>query len=177
MQRLSAWARWIASAIFTGVVLPLLVYFVQQQPPETAGAVLKFFLNLAEQTWLRFSELVLAGFVAGLWLDWFLRRLDRSRSTVQENIRQAQRSIGIEMQDLASKLENASPRTDGLPPYYAELLSNYLKLAKLGIWTPDPAHEGVHHYLKLIGTLLSDGHLEEAKQVALFMKERFYQAN
>src|SRR5258708_10890263 len=93
MQRLSAWARGIASVIFTGVVLPLVVYFIEQQPPETAGSVLRFFLNLAEQTWLRVTALLLVGFVAGLWLEWLLRQFDGSRA-------EARKSLGEEMQSL-----------------------------------------------------------------------------
>jgi hypothetical protein len=80
MQRFSTWARWIATTIFTGVVIPVAVHFIEQQPRETANVVLKFLFDLAEQTWFRVAALILVGFVAGLWLDWLLRKLDRSRA-------------------------------------------------------------------------------------------------
>ena len=86
MQRFSAWARWIATgilvvvgAIFTGVVFPVVYHFIQEQPQESLKSlhvVLKFLLDLSEQPWLRVTALLLGGFVAGLWVDWFLRKLD-----------------------------------------------------------------------------------------------------
>jgi hypothetical protein len=105
MQRLSVWLRWIAAGFFTLIVIPLLVEFLKHlaeniglydRPREAAGAVLNFFLSLAELPWLRVTALVLAGFVAGLWLDWLLRKFDGSRAKAREN-------LGYEMMNLASR--------------------------------------------------------------------------
>jgi hypothetical protein len=41
---------------------------------------LKFLLDLAGQTWLRGAALALGCFVAGLGLDWLLRKLDDTRA-------------------------------------------------------------------------------------------------
>src|SRR6516162_7565390 len=99
MQRLSAWARWIGAGVFTIFVIPIAVEFVKHvaesiglydRPREAAGTILNFFLSLAELPWLGVTALVLAGFVAGLWLDWLLRRLDGSRAEARE-------TLGIEM--------------------------------------------------------------------------------
>jgi hypothetical protein len=88
MQRLSAWARWLGAGVFSIFVIPIAVEFLKheaesiglyERPGEAAGTVLNFFLSLAELPWLRVTALVLGGFVAGLWLDWLLRKLDRSR--------------------------------------------------------------------------------------------------
>ena len=83
MQRLSTLARWIftailaiVAAIFTQVVFPIVVHFIEEQPQETANvalkllhAVLKFLFDLSEQTWFRVAALLLVGFVPGLWVD------------------------------------------------------------------------------------------------------------
>ena len=83
MQRLSAWARWIAAGAFSLFVAPLVVEFLKRmaenvglydRPQEAAGTVLNFFLELSQQTWLRLTALPLGCFVAGLWVDWLLRR-------------------------------------------------------------------------------------------------------
>src|SRR6266446_31300 len=130
MQRLSNWARWIAAGFFTLIVIPLLVEFLKHlaeniglydRPREAAGAFLNFFLSLAGLPWLRVTALVLGGFVAGLWVDWLLRKLDRSRNAAREK-------IGSEMQELANKLESASASAQGFPPYYPELMSLLLKV-------------------------------------------------
>jgi hypothetical protein len=166
MQRLSAWARGIASVIFTGVVLPLVVYFIEQQPPETAPAVLKFFLNLAQQTWLRVTALVLAGFVAGLWLDWLLRKLDGSRAKAREH-------LGTEMMDLARNINKALARHSDLQGFSPRLMSAFIKAKQLGLWAPTEFQSTGSNiptlmgYLRHVGTLLRDRHFAEAKQAAL----------
>jgi uncharacterized membrane protein YciS (DUF1049 family) len=81
MQRFSAWVRGIATTIwafFVAVVTGVVVDFINQQPRETTNVVLEFLLNLSEQTWFRVSALLLTGFVAGLWIDWLLRKLSRA---------------------------------------------------------------------------------------------------
>src|SRR5262245_51525169 len=106
-MQFSTWARWIATAIlaiasliFTGVVLPVVSHFIQEQPQESLKllhAVLKFLLDLTQQTWLRVTALLLCGFVAGLWLDWLLRKLDRTRADKRK-------ALGTEMRVLAYEL-------------------------------------------------------------------------
>jgi hypothetical protein len=179
MQRLSAWARGIATAIFTGAVLPLAVQLIEQQPPETAGAVLKFLLNLAQQTWLRVTALVLGGFVAGLWVDWLLRKFDGSRAEARENLGIEMKKIGRdmngEMECGRTVLLRASPR----------LNSCFTKARKVGLWVPDARIMKAQpllinrieyllvEYLLHVGTLLSDGHFKEAKREASQHKDAF----
>src|SRR5260370_178515 len=81
---------------------------------KTANAVLKFLhvvlkllLYLSEQTWLRATALILLGFVAGLWLDWLLRKLDGSRAEERQ-------ALGTEMVSLGDYL-----RFSQLPTYQA----------------------------------------------------------
>jgi hypothetical protein len=171
MQWLSVWVRRIATTILIPIFTAVAARFIWEQP-QTANALLKPLLDLAEQTWLRVTALLLIGFVAGLWLDWLLRRLDLTRNAAREK-------IGIEMQDLATKLENAAPPATGLPPYYAELISLLLKVGKHGIWVPlqniqSPEYRLVMcAYLKVVGTLLSDGHFDVARSMAWTLKDAF----
>jgi hypothetical protein len=76
MQRFSALARWVATVIF----IPFLI-----------GVV-----TLAGQTWLRGAVLALGCFVAGLWLDWLLRKLDDTRADKRK-------ALGTEMLNLGNK--------------------------------------------------------------------------
>jgi hypothetical protein len=179
MQRLSVWLRWIAAGFFTLIIIPLLVEFLKHlaeniglydRPRETAGAVLNFFLSLAELPWLRVTALVLAGFVAGLWLDWLLRKFDGSRAKAREN-------LGYEMMNLAHDIDNALALVDRfrLQDFSPRLISAFIKAKQVGLWTPDvrmPLNV-VMPYLRHVGTLLSDGHFAEAKQAALECKEAF----
>jgi hypothetical protein len=179
MQRLSAWARWIGAGVFTIFVIPIAVEFVKHvaeniglydRPREAAGTVLNFFLSLAELPWLRVTALLLAGFVAGLWLDWLLRKFDGSRAKAREN-------LGYEMRNLAHDIDNALALIDRfrLPDFSPRLMSAFIKAKQVGLWTPDVRMpiNFVIDYLRHVGTLLSDGHFAEAKQAALERKEAF----
>jgi len=112
MQRLSAWARGIALGFFTLFILPLVGKVLDHMAEnyglydrEALPNIINAFVSLAEQTWLRITVLVLGGFVAGLWVDWLLRRLDRSRAEAREN-------LGIAMTNLANDIDNALALVD-----------------------------------------------------------------
>ncbi len=179
MQRLSAWARWMAVGLFTLFFVPLAVEFLKHtaeniglydRPAEAAGAVMNFFLSFAERTWVRVTALGLGSFVAGLWLDWLLRKLDRSRAEAREN-------LGLEMLNLANEINNALGLVNRfrLPDFAPRLTSAFIKAKQVGLWTPDvrmPLNV-VMDYLRHVGTLLSDGHFADAKQAALERKQAF----
>ena len=177
MQSFSAWARWIATAIlvvvgaiFTGVVFPVVSDFIKQQPQDSLKllhAVLKFLQDLSEQTWLRITVSLLVGFVAGLWVDWLLRKLDRSRADERKN-------IGTDMVTLARNLSNLRDIHQGYP----QIMSCFIAARKLGIWAPDQRIFNVPDkliidYLSNVGTMLWDGHFREAKQEAVQSKAAF----
>jgi hypothetical protein len=105
MQRLSVWARGIPTAIFILILTAIAYRFMWDrfigEPIENAGLG-EALLYLAEQSWLRVTALALGGFVAGLWVDWVLRKLDRPRI-------EARAYLGIEMINLAHDIDNARP--------------------------------------------------------------------
>jgi len=86
MQRLWAWASGVALALLgSQIALEIFKQVAERiglydRPREAADTVLNFFLSLAELPWLRTTTLVLCAFVAGLWLDWLLRKFDGSRA-------------------------------------------------------------------------------------------------
>jgi hypothetical protein len=185
MQSFSTWVRRIATgillvvgAIFTGVVFPVVSHFIQEQPQETANvalkilhAALKFLYDLSEQTWLRVAALLLVGFVAGLWVDWLLRKLDGSRANERK-------ALGTEMVKLGNLLHGYSGKPRGLymPAARPRIVSCFTTARKLGIWVPDdrmfsiihfpPAMDLITDYLMDVGTMLQGGHFSEAKQHA-----------
>ena len=173
MQRFSAWARWIATAILIPILTAVAARFIWEQPGETANAVLKILLDLSEQTWLRVTALALGCFVAGLWLDWLLRKVDSSRAKERE-------ALGVEMRLLAYELPQLGPYV--LRP---QMTSCFTTARKLGIWVPDQRVFALHidfaaplikDYLLNVGTMLKDGHFREAKQSAVNSKPAFDKA-
>jgi hypothetical protein len=184
----STWVRRIATgilvvlgAIFTGVVFPVVSHFIQEQPQETANVALKilhtalkFLHDLSEQTWFRITASMLVGFVAGLWVDWLLRKLDGSRAKQRE-------ALGTEMRTLGHDLGRAHPMYKARP----RIVSCFTTARKLGIWVPDDRIFSIHppraidlitDYLMDVGIMLRDGHFSEAKQHAKTRKASFDKA-
>lgn len=183
MQRLSTWARWIAVSAFTLFVIPLAVEFLKHmaekvglydRPGEAVDTILNFFLSLAELPWLRITALILFAFGAGLWLDWFLRKLDKSHED-------SRRILGANMVKLGNYLgQIKSPMQES-----ARIKSLFASATKLGLWVPDErifrlpppraSHE-ISDYLGHVGTMLKDGNFREAKLVAKNSKAAFDKA-
>jgi uncharacterized membrane protein YciS (DUF1049 family) len=86
MQRFSALVRYIFTVILISILVAVAAHFIEEQPQETANVVLKFLFDLWEQTWFRITALLLVGFVAGLWVDWLLRKLDGSHANQRETL-------------------------------------------------------------------------------------------
>ena len=105
--------------------------------------------------------------MAGLWVDWLLRKLDRSRA-------EARKDLGFELLNLASELaeelERVDPSWQRLRP---KLMSAFIKARGFGLWAPDDEviNKGIDlgvltRYLREVGTMLEEGHLKEAKRIA-----------
>jgi hypothetical protein len=184
MQRLSVWALGIVSVLFTAVVIPIGLKFLElsgfyDKPRETVGPVLNFFLSLAEQTWLRNTALVLGGFLAAMLVDRLLRKLDGSRAEARQNLGSEMKIIG---NDMKWEVEHHVPGHLNVGP---RLGSCFVAARKVGLWAPerqplnlDPLYADrmqrfLVNYLLHVGTLLSDGHFAEAKQTALQVKRTF----
>jgi hypothetical protein len=183
MQRLSAWARGIALGFFTLFILPLVGKVLDHMAEnyglydrEALPNIINAFVSLAEQTWLRITVLVLGGFVAGLWVDWLLRRLDRSRAEARENLGLEMRSLRTRIyQDVQLDVRFVWP--DSMQPYRAQLMSVFLKAERFGLWAPHDrifkvkdAFPVLMNYLDIVGQMLSDGHFNQAKKLALDAK-------
>ena len=175
MQRFSTWARWIATVIFipifTGVAAHYIAQQLEQQPQETASAVLKVLFDIAGQPWVQATALFLGGFVTGLWVDWFLRKVDGSSAKQRE-------ALGTEMRILGHDLNLFGARP--------QITSCFIAARKLGLWVPDQhiftlhvdfAEPLIKDYLLNVGTMLKDGNFREAKQyAAVNSKARFDKA-
>jgi hypothetical protein len=163
----------MAASLFTLFVIPVAVEFLKpmaksiglyNRPLEAAGTVMNFFLSLAELPSLRTTVFGLGALSAGLWLDWLLRKLDRSRAEGRKN-------LGKEMQTVAGNMNEAPPDLD-LPHCYAQLISTRTKAKGFGLWVPD-RFDLRHMSDVFVGTLLSDGHFDHAKRLSVSLKAVF----
>jgi hypothetical protein len=136
--------------------------------------VLKFLLDLAQHPWVHAVAWIFVAFVAGLWVDWLLRKLDGSYAN-------SRKIFGAEMVNLGNYLEQLkSPMEES-----ARIRSCFATARRLGLWVPDErifrlhrprASQEISNYLKQVGTMLKDGNFQEAKRDARNSKAAFDKA-
>jgi len=180
MQRLSALVRYIFTAILVPILIAVATHLIEEQPQRTANVVLKFLLDLSEQTWFPPTAISLGCFVAGLWVDWLLWRLDRSRADERK-------ALGIEMLTLGRNLGHFVGRINGDPmsAFRPQITSCLTKVKRFGMWVPDDRIFSIHSpyamdlivdYLTQVGQMLKDGNFREAKRDAKKSKTAFDKA-
>ena len=180
MQRLSALVRYIFTAILVPILIAVATHLIEEQPQRTANVVLKFLLDLSEQTWFRPTAISLGCFVAGLWVDWLLWRLDRSRADERK-------ALGIEMLTLGRNLGHFVGRINGDPmsAFRPQITSCLTKVKRFGMWVPDDRIFSIHSpyamdlivdYLTQVGQMLQGENFREAKRDAKKSKAAFDKA-
>jgi len=161
--------------IVKDVIAPVVVDFIKKQPEtdDAIHAILKFVLDLLQQPWLHVAGWMLVGFVAGLWLDGLLRKLDYTRV-------EKRKALGAEMAKLGNYLGQIKfpfPTKEN-----ARIMSCFASAKKFGIWAPDGrafpfqaarARSLITDYLSKVGQMLSDGNFREAKRYAKNSKADF----
>jgi hypothetical protein len=184
MQHLLTWARWTATIIVIGVVLPIAasiaIKFLEEmgmfeRPGEAGVRATDLLFSLADVPSLRATVFILVGFAAGLWLDCLLRRLENSRTEVRKN-------LGSEMVSLAHSARRVGNDWTYVGQYLnPKVVSTFIKAAKFGLWVPNRWNElgperglgFLLNYLSVVGAMLEEGELHQAKQVALSVKHSF----
>ena len=143
--------------------------------PDVSFVILNLVATLGQNYWVQMVALGLGTLTLGAWLDQIARKLDDHES-------KEMRGLGWEFQLLADRaaraqnnFPNHSPRN--VRPLQADLLSTLLSAKNFGLWVPGPEiyqrsnPEFLVNYLKLVGTLLHNGCLREAKEEALRAKQ------
>jgi hypothetical protein len=184
MQALSTKARWLFSLLFTAVLLPIVVHLIKhwlegtsiyEQPQETAGAVMRFIVTIAQSPWVQGTALFLGGLTLGVWIDWLLRKFDGSRKTKLSLLGYDMKGLGQEIGDTAQGYGFVWP--DHIHMERAQLTSMAIKAKQFGLWFPGPEifriRSGANilaNYLYVVGSLLVDEHFTEARAMALDAK-------
>lgn len=177
MASLAKFFRWIASFLFGSILIPIaLDYFKKSNPTaadydSTFGVVMGAISAFANLPWVYPLAFILGGLTIGMWVDSLARRLDSSRLA-------ARKRLGDDFLDMAQAMDarqgprgfnNDWPQNVGaLTP---RMMSLQLEAAKYKIWVPGPNDlpKGagfIIGYFTMIGQLLSDGHVKEAKNAA-----------
>ena len=125
-----------------------------------------FLSDFASQSWVLYTAIGLGGITIGLWTDNLLRGVEARKSPA---------SLGEKAMWLAAEIQRdiTNPLLYGndIPRVSAEVYTFLIKLRELGITEP-PVKEGdgmlnaMQRFLTIIGPLLRDGHLKEARRIS-----------
>jgi hypothetical protein len=170
--------RWIISTIWTILIVPVLalVWHGVLDRGDVASRPLDWLMgwlaSVGQIPGIYGSALVATGVLVGVWIDWFLKKIDGSRVARRE-------FLGMKCCNLSNDVK---ARPDGRWGPWSEcihdlkpaLMSAFIVARGYGLWTPvDELYKRqgggaiMVNYLRVIGTMLVDGHFQEAKRRAL----------
>jgi hypothetical protein len=185
MRRFSTSVRWIFLAVWGVVLAPLIAGFVGHQaetrgwydnPDEAGGWILSGVLSIARLPYFSSAAWLLSSITLGVWIDWFLRRLDGTRA--RKRI-----SVGYTFLQCADNVVDRieySPRPwpENINDTVPDLMAAILTGKTIGIWGPDynmfqkeTAAAILVAYFQVVGTFLKEGHFKEAREFALVTKK------
>jgi hypothetical protein len=146
-----------------------------EHPGETVEAISSFLKDLWALPWFGSGVLSFVGFVAGLWADALLRRMDGSRVIDGVGLGRRMETLHWEMhQDLNGRLAMSwAAACDKNRPAISSVQAH---ANKIGLWFPSSIERlsgnYVLDYLGEVGRLLMDGHFKEAKRTANTYRRR-----
>lgn len=134
-------------------------------------------VSFHETLWFTLFSVLLVGFVIGIWVDWFVRKITQRKSRVAEG-------LGAECRSLAGSIRTllgnnlAIPSDFPLTKFDGEIDILRIRLKKLKFDVPTTAKftfinpdnysrthlEFLHQYLDCIGAYLKEGMISEAKK-------------
>jgi hypothetical protein len=121
------------------------------------------------------SALIATGILVGVWVDWLLKRFDGSRKYRRETLGTRFCNLSHSIQDRFGSYYGDWP--DNIHDIKPNLMSAFIEAESFGIWAPvDQLYvrqDGgaiMVNYLRLVGTMLRDGHFKQARTRALQVK-------
>jgi hypothetical protein len=170
--------RWVIGAIWTILIVPVLALAwrgvldrgdVANHPVDW---LMGWLASVGQAPGVYASALITTGLLVGVWLDWLFRKVDGSRARSRE-------TLGLRYCNLSHDVERQLDDFHGEWPMNVHnlkptLMSAFIEAEGFGLWAPvnelyERQDGGVImvNYLRLVGTMLSDGHFKQAKKRAL----------
>jgi hypothetical protein len=173
--------RWIISTVWTILIVPVLALVwhgvldrgdVATHPVDW---LMGWLASFAQIPGMYASALIATGVLIGVWGDWLLRKFDGSRSADRE-------ALGIRFCNLAHTIENRFQYDDvwsaNIHDLKPNLMSAFIEAEGFGIWTPVDelySRQGggaiLVNYLRIVGTMLRDGHVKQAKKRSIQVRD------
>jgi hypothetical protein len=178
---MASFFRWLALAIWTILVAPFLLRAwtgvldradVANHPVDW---LMGWLASFAQVPGVSIGALIATGVVVGAWIDWFLRKFDGSRISKRK-------TLGIKFCDIAHDIADRQNGFHGDWPENSHdivprLMSAFVEANGFGVWVPvdhlyarKDGGRIISNYLRVVGTMLKDGHFEHAKRQALDVK-------
>jgi hypothetical protein len=121
------------------------------------------------------SALIATGVLVGIWIDWFLKRFDGSRTSRRQALGSRYCNLSRSVQDRFNDYHGDWP--NNIHDIKPNLMSAFIEAEGIGLWAPVDhlyvRQDGgaiLVNYLRIVGTMLRDGHFEQARLRALQVK-------
>jgi hypothetical protein len=173
MARAASIFRWVISVVWAVLLVPFLLHAwngvldredVSKHPVDWLMSVIG---SVAQFPGVLPGVLITTGVVVGAWIDWLLRKVDGSRA-------QGRIVLGRQFVSLAGMVSHRqegfhSEWPGNMHDLQPTLMSAFIKAEAFGLWAPvDELYERkdgaaiLVNYLRLVGTMLRDGHFKQA---------------
>lgn len=198
MENMGKLVRWLALfaaiTVLTAIFEPLVVSKLQElgwydNPKGALGPIVNWLERLIGDAAFPWVAAGIIGFAIGVFIDWFARKVDRSKPTKQERFAELSTQLSVVKYDLMNMLRVQKDRKSRRinPEWDLDVISNLNSLMhsirKTGIYAPkleDFAEKDVIQlgtdlavYMTMIQPLSQNDHYEEAKSQAKLFVQRF----
>jgi hypothetical protein len=182
MVRAATVFRWVISTVWTILIVPVLVLLWhgvldrQGVANHPADWLMGWLASFAQIPSIYASTLIATGVVVGVWIDWLLKRMDGSRASRREILGMRYCSLSHDVERQLDNFHAEWPRN--IHHLQPALMSAFIEAEGFGLWAPVDQLENrqdggaiMVNYLRIVGTMLKDGHFKQAKDRALQAKK------
>lgn len=174
MARVASFFRWLILAVWSVLVVPFIsrAWNGVMDRTDVANhpwdALMNWLASFAQAPGVSVCTLVATGILLGAWSDWLFRKLDGTRAESRE-------TLGYKYCNLASSIEDRLRYIHPSWPHNVhdlkpDLMSAFIRAESFGIWAPvNDLYERpdggaiMVNYLRIVGTMLKDGHFRQAR--------------
>jgi hypothetical protein len=177
---MSKWLKQFLFGIWGLLLIPLIAANLEKwlgenffsDPNAVAAKVSSNLVALGQQPWFRFALVFLTGILIGASLEWLTHKSDDRKAFEL-------RSLGLKFRSLSDSIRSRTASSEwpgNVRDLRPAIMSAFVSARKFDLWVPSeriyelPDASFLCEYFGCVGSLLLDGHFDEANREALSWK-------
>jgi hypothetical protein len=177
---MSKWLKQFLFGIWGLLLIPLIAANLEKwlgenffsDPNAVAARVSNNLVALGQQLWFRFALVFLTGILIGASLEWLTHKSDDKKAFEL-------RSLGLKFRSLSDSIRSRTASSEwpgNVRDLRPAIMSAFVSARKFDLWVPSeriyelPDASFLCEYFGCVGSLLLDGHFDEANREALSWK-------